>query len=451
MKCVSSFTVALLIAYSACGQNANSFSQQLANYNSFIGMPITLPKKTDNVIVDVSKNNLYLNYLYNKGNFYLDADNIAWGGNWFAWADGGMATRWQENTPPTTINGKKVFCAAKGELNKDYWSKVEKMSTADIAALSPIEKYDIYACDKGLEFFWASNQELIARGPYKLPALDAQGKLTSCNFCGFCNGARVSGALMPEPIHDVVVKAKGHPEIEVTFHPADLKALSAASFYYLDQNNILNIGSNYDANLSKDENKKSNPNPAVFDIILRQYLSTYKVPLFIDVQYNSEIWNETILGFDRQIKAIKPLRAGMVANAKAVQSVLVECTLYCQDEVSIDKINGKTTQIMANKALAVKNGWVRERKYRYRLFTDKTGTILDGAWDKSYLDVSRANEPVRMAWVSDMPVDFIWLAKGEGADDKHVYSASDASTANYTGNSNIKFEDILALVKIAAK
>lgn len=426
----------LSLSSNVFGQTSDNFASQIKSYQDFISKPIHLPKWTTDVTIDATKHNSYLNYEFNKKNFYLDSNYTAWAGNWFAWENGGIAKRWKSTT--------KKF-ADKGELTKEFWSKVEKMSKTDIAELSPVEKFDIYTCGKGFEFFWATNQELIGRGPYKLPALDANGNPIPCGFCGFCNGARISGALMPEPTKEIIVKSKNHPEIEIIFYPADLKALAAAAFYYLEPENILNLGINYNDNLSASQNKLQTPNPAVLDIILREYLSDNKIPLFIDVQYNSEIWNETILGYDRLVKSVSNVAAGTFTNPDIKKSVLIECTLYCQDEVAIKEIDKKTTNIMANKLLAVSKGWVKARKYRYNLLIDQNGKIIDGIWVGSYLENNGA-----MAW-TDKPIDFIWLGKGEGADSKHTYNSADPTTSNYTGNSNLSFNDILELFKLASK
>lgn len=434
----------LIIPLASLAQVSSEFDGQLASYQKFTSLPIHIPKNNEDINIDTSKRSAYLKWDYKGSNFYLDKNSIAWGSNWFAWANGGIAKRWKTSSP------KKY--ADKDELNLGFWAKLKTMTKEEIANLSPVEKYDIYACEQFGEFFWASNQELISRGPYKLPALDANGKEIPCGFCGFCNGARVSGALMKEPVKEIVVKAKNHPEIDVVFYPADIKALLAASYYYLDNSNTLNIGTNYDNEKSAEYNKSHNPNPAVLDVILREYLSTYKLPFFIDVQYNNEIWNETVLGFDRTvIQPISNVAPGQNSNPLVAKEVFILCTLYCQDEMpTIQSINQKTTDLMANKSYAISQGWVKQRKYKYKLFTDKDGKIIDGSWVGSYLDVSKPGEPVKMAW-TNLPVDFIWLAKGEGADSKHTYNGSDPATANYTGNKNIKFKDIYDLVQLSSE
>lgn len=409
--------VSITIPASVFGQNAacNDFGAQLTSYRNFISKPIHLPKNQSGIQLNLTASSKYLDPSFGKSSFYLDKSNTAWGGNWFACDKGGIAKRWR------STDGKLYADTAELTMqsNQQFWERVRKMTPQQIAELSPVEKFDIY---QGNSYFWASNYELKSRGPYRKSRADS-------NYCGFCNGARAAGVLLPEPIKAITVKSKSgflqDTNIHVIFYPADLKALAAASCFYLDSINVLNIGVNYDSTFSKDN--QCNPNPAVLDIILREYLADYSIPLFLDVMPTNEKWNETILGFDRTI-SIVPNRN---ANIKASFIGRVTLVLYCQDEVAIKDINQPTKALMSNKSYATDNKWVKRRNYSYNLYLDANKQIVNGVWTSE-------------------PVDYVWLATGEGADHTHYWRQDTETTRDYTGDKNLIFSDILNLIKLSA-
>ena len=79
---------------------------------------------------------------------------------------------------------------------------------------------------------------------------------------GFCNGVRCAGINLPEPTHKIAVK---NPDgIQVRFEPADLKALAAASYFYVEK--YSQLGSPTRVGKAQDQ-----PNAGAFDLALRYF------------------------------------------------------------------------------------------------------------------------------------------------------------------------------------
>lgn len=350
----------------------------------------------------------YLRYSAGESTFYYQDAEVPWGSNWFACKYGGIARRWQESVnqqPVAGINYPNVD-------NLLNWDQLSHMTRDQLNKLSPAEKLDIFVGNKD---FRITKWELIHRGPNRPSHADD-------NFCGFCNGARSSGALTLEPLVARTVNASAgakvfdrattsfpNPQISVTFYPADIKALAAASFYYNEH--AYNIGRNND-------NSVVDPNPAILDFMLRFLIGKFKTPFFLDVMPNNEIWNETIVGYDRKVVSINPVSIGSASvnlNPAVKKVVTINLKLYCQDEVSISAINIDTKKIMANKAAAIAKEWIKERKYSYKLYVDENDKIIDGSW------ITTSGWQNRVYTETDLtPIDFIWMAWGGGADNLHA-------------------------------
>jgi hypothetical protein len=86
----------MLIVSRVLGQSAscNDFNLQLKDYRSFISKPLHIPRNLTNIKIDITNDLKYLDPNYGTSNFYLDSNNVAWGGNWFACEGGGIARRW---------------------------------------------------------------------------------------------------------------------------------------------------------------------------------------------------------------------------------------------------------------------------------------------------------------------------------------------------------------------
>jgi hypothetical protein len=353
-------------------------------------------KFDENYYLKINPNEIesYFNYETGAPNFYLDQNNTAWGGYWYPCKYGGIANRYQLSKYPSTASLKftEVKDQRSGELNKK----------------SPAEKFDLYL---GLESFDVTKWELTNRGPERKDKRDD-------SFCGYCNGARLAGAILPEPKYDVTVKSSTNPALSITFSRADIKAIAAA--HYMNAKYYFGAGKTDVAGLN-------DPNPAILDILLRLYLGHYKMPFFVDADPGDEIYNETILGYKRDLgKPRSPNAVETKANPDMKRVVHAVVTLYLQDELTISQSNTLTVPIMADKSAALKKSstaasfkfWVHEMKYEYDLYIDNSNAIIGGKW------------------TSSKPLDFLWAANGPGDDETK-------------GNNNLKFSALLKLIRLS--
>ncbi len=308
------------------------------------------------------------NYKNGNSTYFPKGKYVPWAGYYMPFIYGGIANRWQEcDTCHPQLNSLLT------------WEKVNKMSMDEIAKLSPAEKMDIYM---GNAQFWFTENELKKRGPYKDSVQSWEG---------FCNGMRAAGALLSEPINEITVKSKStNGTYYVKFFPADLKALAAAAYFYGEFG--INIG----------ENGKCYPNAGIFDLALRECLGNQKRTFFIDVSPNSEKWNESVVGYERQI--VNDSIKEKIANSPigTYKAVRVSVSLYLLGEIGIS--NSLTAPQIENKKYLDK--WICE----YILFTDKNNNILGGKWEKF-----NSTNPSRPYQKYTQP-DYLWFVSGEGTD-----------------------------------
>lgn len=320
--------------------------------------------------------------------FRLSAQDAPWAGNYFPMTKGGLAHRWAG--PPE--QKKKT---------KEQWQQqadLDKLSPEEISRLSPAEKYDLWVGDKELS---VTRHELNYRGPLRpTPVQDWEG---------FCNGVRCAGINLPEPTAPITVKNPNG--VEITFQPADLKALAGASYFYVE--NYAQIGTP-----SAKGAAEAQPHPVVFDIALRAYLADNKKAFVIDSNLGPEIWNESVIGYKREVKraAVSSLwRRFMNPGVHSV--VRVSTQLETLGEISIENSNKPTKEAVAAGKM------MKTTKLSYLLYLDKNGRAVDGRWENGSLGGQRG-------------VDFAWFGTGRG---------TDGDLAEGSRNPHLKFDKVRRL------
>jgi hypothetical protein len=308
----------------------------------------------------------------------LSAEDAPWAGNYMAMTDGGIANRWQDGggAPARLLDqgpaGERLTQAQVRE-------NARRMSAEEINLLSPAEKMDLYLRDYD---FSITKTELKLRGPGRRPP--PQG------WEGFCNGMRVAGICLPEPRHAITVQNRDG--VKITFQPADLKAISGASYFYVEKYSM--IGStNFARHADTDM-----PNAAAFDMALRAFIGVKHKAFVIDMDGGTHLWNVGVVGYERQILEIADLSASALrsgANGEgAVKRVRVQMDVKYLPEVSIPESNTITADGVADGT------YTKFLHYIYDLFIDERGNIVEGKW------------------VSDGP-DMAWFGAGRGADRDH--------------------------------
>lgn len=327
----------------------------------------------------------FLDPLKGPAEFRLTADKAPWAGNYYAMAEGGIASRWQVGEYPFEALSK---------------ADVLKMSQEDLRKLSPVEKFDIYRGDYS---FAATAHEMNNRGPLR--------EMPVQMWEGFCNGVRCAGLNMAEPKYEVTVVNKDG--VKVTFLPADLKALAGAAYFYSEKYGQL-------GSPSQNGFSEQRPNPAVFDLALRYHLAANQQGFVIDTHLGSEIWNETVVGYKRSLREQELTSKEKQRFPKAVKKYAVEVVLDTLGEVDIQETNGPTKKDVAN------GKHLGSVVANYSLYVNAKGKAIDGLWWKTNTDYSTRG------------VDFVWFGGGEGTDSKNVDKG---------GNPYLDFKQVETLFK----
>lgn len=336
----------------------------------------------------------FLKYNIGINEYYPKGSDVPWGGYYMPLINGGISTRWQisdDSYPKTT--------------NLLTWERIKSMSIDEISKLSPSEKMDIYMGNKD---FSITKNELTRRGPERN---NVQG------WEGFCNGIRLAGASFPEPKKDILVKSKSGDEIFVKFLPADLKALGGAVYYYNEWYAALG------------ENNKRKPNAGNFDVMLRLALGNQKRSFFLDVELGEPKFNETVVGYKREIVRESPAASQELTSLGIKKVVDVRTTLYLLGEIGFRQANSMTVPLIENRELI--NSWVTN----YKLYINENNEIIDGKWERfdAQPNYSFLEYP-----------DYVWFGSGKGTDDL-------VSSTRFDNNVLLSFFEVQNLFYLSVK
>lgn len=373
----------IIIFLSTFSNAASSFKADLSRLKEALGIHKLSTSELDS----------FQNPYIGQTQFRLREKNAPWAGNYFSMKDGGIAQRWQ--SPDSGILNLD---------DKPTKNDILRMTAEQINKLSPAEKYDIYRGDYS---FAVTEHELLNRGPLREPKPE--------NWEGFCNGVRCAGNILPEPENAITLISPDG--VKVTFQAADLKALAGASYFFVEK--YAQMGSP----TTESHKAEDQPNAAAFDMTLRYFLAKKKKPFVIDASLDSEIWNETVVGYIREISEPYALSSEEKSkHPRAVFKAEVSGHLETLGEIDIQETN------TATKALIAQGNRLTKVPIRYTLFLDSRQNIIDGVWHPA---------------VTSQGVDFVWFGAGRGTDAEYGQIS--------TGNESLDFSVINKLVKKSSR
>ncbi|MEI8348505.1 MAG: hypothetical protein WCG27_13635, partial [Pseudomonadota bacterium] len=240
--------------------------------------------------IDHNKIEQFRQYTVGKNSYHINTANAPWAGYWWPLKKGGISLRWQQKTPIyPEIKEPEVGKSGQNDSPPDpriFYPTLDQMiptdqmvaklkemeASGDLRKLSPVEKFDIYVGDY---HFNATKHSKDQRGP-----TTKEWDIFGSGWLGYCNGARAAGVLLPEPIAPLTV---ANPDgINITFDIADLKALGASAYYYVEK--WAGLGGATRGSLYTfvvDGNQKP-PNMGVFDIALRAFMGDAGKLFFMD-------------------------------------------------------------------------------------------------------------------------------------------------------------------------
>ena len=297
------------------------------------------------------------------------------------WADiywpshlGGIALRWREGiVPPFSIP----------RLTE---SDVRKMSSQQIAALSPAEKYDIYM---GRFDFPTVQAELMRTHP-AMP-----------EWTGICHGWAAASLNFDEP---GTVTLKGAAGIDVPFGSGDIKALLAYAqgVVFVPAARVLGQRCEVDFTTRPELRNTAecrDTNAGSFHLILTNLVGRQGQNVIADLSRGSEVWNFPIYGYSTRELGRQMPSPG--AAAQAVSEIIVETDV----EFLVELESPNWLPIGDNRSVASE-----KNRYTYSIEVDSLGRIVGGRW------------------ISEDRPDFVWVQ--EKADFRGYYRAIESIYAS---------------------
>lgn len=280
----------------------------------------------------------------------LPDSELPWSGPYWADKKGSIAFRWQSGEKPweyTTLSPESV----------------KKLSSDEIARLSPAEKFD------------------ILRGNYDFPLLAEIRSFANKKarlWYGICTGWSQAALHYEQP---KPISLKNPDGIWVPFGSGDIKAL--ASYYYAFPGEDDRVTARIGTRCDKGDAKRvclRDVNAGAFHIMLANRLGLEKKGLFADMAHGKQVWQHPIYGYESRFLGERAPRDD--ASPLAVREVHVKTKLHYAKE----------------KPATWEPNTMRERarRYSYWLEIDADGQIVGG----SYTSIGGGRVP-----------DYVWISE----------------------------------------
>ena len=264
-----------------------------------------------------------------------------WSDSYWPSNEGGISARWNTSNPQN-------FSYTSPSL-----AKLKTMSQADLAELSPAEKYDIFM------------------GRYDYPTVASERARTSPNdesWEGICHGWASAAYLYQEPKPVVLQNSEG---LSVPFGSSDIKALLS----YHQGQVAVNVPTRFlasrcNADLSTNPGAALSPeckdvNAGSFHIVLSNQISR-NLPFVADVTRDLQVWNQPVYAYKSSIIKEQLPSAGAAAGTK--KEVVVQTSMTYGLEVEPQWQDLRNNQLLGSKT------------YLYRLELSDTNEIIGGEW-----------------------------------------------------------------------
>jgi hypothetical protein len=280
--------------------------------------------------------------------------SLAWSDSYWPSNLGGISHRWNALSPESF-----AYVSPSQDV-------VKNMSPAEIAKLSPAEKYDLF-----MENF-------------SYPTVKSEWQRTSKDDAaweGLCHGWAPAALHFEEPKPVLIISPSG---IQIPFASSDIKALLTYVDGELNTSPTRWLGTRCNIDLNKHPEKKKtgackDTNAGAFHIVIANEIGVLKNGFVADIERGFEVWNQPILGYSTKVLGEK----GPSPNAApgTVKELDIETRMDYTVE-SMAEWNKKDTT----------SGFINSTAYyRYSLEVDKDGNILGGEW------------------VSENRPDFLWM------------------------------------------
>lgn len=265
-----------------------------------------------------------------------------WSGDYWPLKDGNINLRW---------NSKQRLGF---DLKSPSKAQALKMSQAQLAELSPAEKYDLFM------------------GNYNYPLKEEVSHFANReaqDWEGICHGWAAAAMNYNEPKPKVMTNPDG---IKVPFGSADIKGL--LSYYYaykfeVDNTHQIGIRCFRAGFINRNTYCKEDLNAGAYHIILSNRIGIKKLGFVADMDRFREVWNHPVMSYKSRLikRNLKPDKNTAQGSVKMLE---VETVVQYIAEVqsSWETTNGTSDQL------------IKETKYRYFLDLNASGEIIGGQW-----------------------------------------------------------------------
>ncbi|MBC7692632.1 MAG: hypothetical protein H7222_12795 [Methylotenera sp.] len=281
----------------------------------------------------------------------LPAQKMPWSDSYWPSKQGGIAARWFQKNASSKYSNFNYYSPNLAELHK--------MTSEEVALLSPAEKYDIY------------------RGKYNYPLVARERDRTgpdSKSWEGICHGWSAASMLHAEPVPVTVVNADG---IAIPFGSSDVKALMSLFYAHASDNevgNVVQLGARCEKSkvgnlLSRHSDEDcADTNPGTFHLALGNLIGKRQTGFIAELDDSRQVWNHPVMGYQSTLgKRARPSRK---AAPSAVSEVEVKTVVSY-----IIEINPTWEAV-----LGTPNEKSKTIEYRYTLELDGQGAIVGGEW-----------------------------------------------------------------------
>lgn len=230
-----------------------------------------------------------------------------------------------------------------------------KLSQAELATLSPAEKFDLYT--------GSLPRSLVDHERARVSPKDAFWE-------GLCHGWAAASLVFKEPNPIVVTGAHG---VKIPFGTADLKALLGLAQGYYATTPVQFLGSRCNHNLTTNPEAAKSPacqdvNAGAFHLALAQEIGIKKKGFVMDVTRDFEVWNHPVFAYSTRVESSQAPSPGAAPGTVLEWVVTTSVSYTVEGDPSWDPLVGTE-----------ENG-MDTTDYRYVLELDARGAVIGGEW-----------------------------------------------------------------------
>ena len=285
-------------------------------------------------------------------------EKTPWSDSYWPTTDAGISQRW---------NDSSIYDEGNFSYKSPTLEQLQTMSAADIAKLSPAEKFDILNGDYN---YTLQKEERSRTRP------DAE------SWEGLCHGWASASLTLDEPKAVMIKNPQG---IDVPVGSADVKGLLDLYNGNYSTSRVYFVADRCDVDISNEPDAANNPecrdtNAGTFHLVLTNQIAKRHQGFVADVVRDLQVWNHPVYGYTSEIISQRD-GASEGAAAGTVREVTMRTTMNYVSETGPVWKHGQVNRL--------------DRQYNYRVEINESGQIIGGEW----LDSARPD----FLWMQDAP------------------------------------------------